>query len=400
MFAEAERQAINQPNTTLATIRSIELVPMHKGHASVYDLQVDENHNYIAGNIVVHNCSMTDADQLDIWYRAVEAVNRFPDMDEAFGITLIGDLLQLPPVKARWCFEAQCWEHFAENTTRLTKVWRQDSERFLSALNEVRAGNGGMGGEILTSLGMQWQTMLDMEFDGTTILSKNDAVSRYNQMGLDRIQGKEFSVSSRRWGNQQPEWGQNKRSQEWGIPPEMKLKVGAYVMILSNATDFHYVNGDCGWIESREECPGSNTDLDVINIRLVRTGETIALPRIVRGVEHSEKPDGWSGTVIGKSEDIGAYIPKPHFREKQRRYVTGQIEYFPLRLAFASTVHKTQGLTLDRCQVDIRDHFFSAPSMMYVALSRCRTVEGLRIVGQRDTFAKRCNIDPRVRGWI
>jgi len=78
----------------------------------------------------------------------------------------------------------------------------------------------------------------------------------------------------------------------------------------------------------------------------------------------------------------------------------GQIEYAPLRLAYASTVHKSQSLTLDRVQVDYRDHFFSSPGMLYVALSRCRTLEGLRLVGQQGTFASRCTVDERVRGWI
>jgi ATP-dependent DNA helicase PIF1 len=342
--------------------------------------------------LIVDECSMCDADQLTMWYRGVQEANRYADMDEPMGITLVGDLLQLPPVKAKWCFESEVWEHFAKNTTRLTKVWRQNAGMFLDALNLVREGNGAAGATVLSDIGTKWNTMIDLAFDGTTILAKNDQVSRYNQMGLDRITGKEFTVTSRRWGQQRSEWGQSSRTKEWGVPPEARFKVGAYVMVLANARDFHYVNGDCGHI--------IDYDKTQITIELARTGREIELPKIVRGVEHSEKPDGWSGEPIDEDDDNGGYLARNHYRGRAKRYVTGQVEYFPLRLAYASTVHKSQGLTLDRVQVDIRDPFFKHPSMLYVALSRCRTAEGLRIVGQPETFARHCNVDPRVVRWI
>lgn len=348
--------------------------------------------------LMIDEFSMGSAHQLDIFYRAIKEVNRYSDMTEPLGITLIGDLCQLPPVNEPWCFEAECWEEFAKNTTRLTKVWRQDSTGFVDALNLVRAGNGAEGAAALTKLGVRWETQLDTEFDGTTIFSMNDRVSRYNQIGLDRVKGAEFTVSSRRWGQEQPEWGMNQKTKEWGVPPQARFKIGAYVMILANAGDFHYVNGDCGWI--REYAPGTEDEEDSIIIELVRTGEQIILPSVVRGVEFMDKPDGWSGEVISKGEDIGEYIPRQHFRGKVRRYVTGQIEYFPIRLAYASTVHKSQSLTLDRVQVDFRDWFFGKPAMTYVALSRARSLEGLRLVGQPEKFVKQCSVDARVKEWI
>lgn len=342
--------------------------------------------------LLVDEISMGSAHQLDIWYRAVKEVNRYSDMDEPMGITLVGDLLQLPPVNEPWCFEADCWPQFREHTTRLTKVWRQDDSGLVTALNQVRAGDGAEGARLLTELGVKWETQLDTEFDGTSIFSMNDKVSRYNQIGLDRIKSPEFTVQSYRWGQQQHEWGFNPRTKEWGIPQLARFKVGAYVMILSNASDFHYVNGDCGWIRDHND--------NSVTIELVRTGEEITLPRIVRGVEHMEKPDGWNGIVIPKEEDQNQYRPRTHFRGRVKRYVTGQVEYFPMRLAYASTVHKSQSLTLDRVQVDFRDWFFGRPGMLYVALSRARTLGGLRLVGQPDKFARQCSVDPKVREWI
>lgn len=341
--------------------------------------------------LIIDEISMGVAEQADYWYRGVQEANRYEDVPEPMGLTFVGDFAQLSPVKARWVFEADCWDKFAANTTRLTKVWRQDGGAFLDALNLVRRGEGAAAGEMLTAAGARWETQLDTEFDGTTILPRNQQVSMFNQIALDRVRGEKFRVTSRRWGRQQPEWGQSKTG-EWGIPPEMELKVGAYVMILANSPGFEYANGDCGWITGRED--------DEIGIKLARTGGEIRLPRIVRGVEFNDRPDGFAGDKIPKGEDCGAYIPRMHFRGKARRWVMGQVEYFPLRLAYASTVHKTQSLTLDRVQVDFRDHFFGQPAMVYVALSRARTLEGLRLVGQREVFAGKCKVDPRVREWI
>lgn len=342
--------------------------------------------------LMVDEISMGSAHQLDTWYRAVKEVNRYSDMEEPMGITLVGDLLQLPPVNEPWCFDAECWPEFREHTTRLTKVWRQDSSGLVDALNLVRAGNGVEAAKALTDLGVKWNTQLDTEFDGTSIFSMNDKVSRYNQIGLDRVKGQEFIITSSRWGQQQPEWGFNTRTKEWGIPQQARFKTGAYVMVLSNAADFHYVNGDCGWIREHDQ--------DSITIELVRTGEEIELPKICRGVEFIDRPEGWNGQNIPKEEDNGGYRPRTHHRGRVKRYVMGQVEYFPMRLAYASTVHKSQSLTLDRVQVDFRDWFFGKPGMLYVALSRARTLEGLRLVGQPEKFAHQCAVDPRVREWI
>lgn len=353
--------------------------------------------------LIIDEVSMADAEQLDLWYRGVEEANRYVDVPEPMGITLVGDFAQLPPVKARWAFEASCWQRFAENTTRLTKVWRQDGGLFLDALNLVRRGDGDRGAELLAAAGARFETALDTEFDGTTILPRNDQVGRFNAMALDRMPGQKFRVTSRRWGQQRTEWGQSMRTKEWGIPPEVELKVGAYIMILANAPDFEWVNGDCGWIVSGGRTYVMNSGDPVpLTIKLVRTNKEIELYPLVRGVEHSDKPHDWPehATRVPASEDDGSWIPRPHYRTRVKRYVTGQVEYFPLRLAYATSVHKSQSLTLDRVQVDFRNHFFSQPAMLYVALSRCRTLQGLRLVGQRETFVKHCNFDERIRQWL
>lgn len=348
--------------------------------------------------IIVDEKSMIDAEQLDLWYRAIAEVNQYKDVRQGrgpLGLMLVGDFGQLAPVRARWAFEAGCWRHFAANTTQLTKIWRQDAGAFLDALNLARAGQGRHSADLLLSAGAQFHSAVDTRFDGTTILPKNDMVRRYNELALDRLPGDRITTANRRWGMQRKEWGLNKRTKEWGIPESADFKIGAYVMMLNNSPDFSVVNGDCGHILSYDG------ERDRFTVHILRTDRDIEVARHCRAVEVKDEPEGFDGPrLYGKEEDDGSWLPKVHYRGTKGRYVLGQVERFPFQLAYASTVHKSQGLTLDRVQLDYRDRFFASPAMLYVALSRCRTLEGLRLVGMPEIFARHCAVDPRTLPWL
>jgi hypothetical protein len=86
--------------------------------------------------------------------------------------------------------------------------------------------------------------------------------------------------------------------------------------------------------------------------------------------------------------------------EDGKKEIVGTVQYMPMRAAYGCTVHKTQGLTLDKVQINIRDPFFAHPGMLFVALSRCRTAEGLRIIGNQSGFLERCKVEPRVQPWL
>lgn len=264
----------------------------------------------------------------------------------------------------------------------MEKNWRQAEGGFLEAINHLRAGQGVEGAELLRSTNAEFSSALDLRFPGTTIMAENDEVDRFNWQALQRIRGEKFAVNSRRWHIARPpgEWGH--------IPPKVELKIGAYVMVLANDTrsgEFTYANGDCGLIVGR--------DASSIQVRLARNDAVVDVGVVTRKV-HTVDPDECGS--VSPSPTWG----QPHFDEQAEKYVVGAVEYLPLRLAYASTVHKSQGLTLDRIQLDLRNFFFSQPAMCYVAVSRCRTPEGLRIVGDERLLASRCKIDPRVARWI
>lgn len=363
--------------------------------------ELAESYRYL----IVDEVSMLSADALDILYKAAKIVG--------IGIILVGDFAQLPPIKERWAFEADCWLEFERNTTKLVINWRQTDANFLSALDAIRHGDGASGLANLQAANVALNSEAKIGGAGiTTILARNQDVDRFNFAGyqfLDR-RVSEICSRSRRWGEQRAEWNPKKGL----IPEELRLRVGAYVMILANdAPKFTYVNGDCGYVRDY------NSITNRFTIELIRNGQSIEIGQIDRLYQTRDEP-----TLPGGFEPVHTYCQcdgdtvfagegrknqsrrilapwgVPSFNCTQGTWNIGAVRYHPLRLAYAATVHKTQGLSLDRIQVDFRNFFFAQPSMMYTALSRCRTPEGLRLVGSSDQFIKRVNVDDAIRKWL
>lgn len=356
-------------------------------HGSATRKIADLSHDY--QNVVLDEVSMTDALQLDTLIRAFDDAATWSTVKRPMGLILTGDFCQLPPVEGQWAFKANCWPRFAANTTKLEKIWRQTDPNFMNAINLVRSGQGQEGALALRRTATQWDTANDIHFDGTTIMAKNKAVDSYNGVRLDRLTGKKVAVKSIRWGRQRSEWSK--------IPEVLELKIGAYVMILANDSPaFTYVNGDCGHIV---DCANGG-----FRIKLVRdNGREVVIRPLERGYEVKRVPED-VGEIQKGTFARNVALPydqrEPYWDAYARRYVLGQVKYYPLRLAYAATVHKTQGLSLDKVQMDVRDGFFGTPAMTYVALSRARTPEGLRIVGGMDVFSKRVKFDEEVRPWL
>src|SRR5882724_5796325 len=162
--------------------------------------------------LVIDEISMLDGLQLDILYQCMKMVNEVRALTggEPLGILLTGDFCQLPPIKAKWAFEAECWPQFEENTERLTKCWRQTDAKFLEAVNHIRSGRGMVGATILSQLGVEFVKHADTSFTGTTIIAKNEAVDNFNWLCHSRLSGIPTTVVSDRWmtlGRQFPsEW--------------------------------------------------------------------------------------------------------------------------------------------------------------------------------------------------
>lgn len=353
-------------------------------------------------NIIIDEVSMMSGKQLDILFMAVRDHNRHSD--KPFGIILTGDFLQLPPVKETWAFEAECWPYFEKNTTVLTKIWRQSDPKFLDAINLIRAGKGKEGAELLKEAGVVFAPAIDNKFQGTTIMAKNIEVDRFNQLRLMEVTGQKLAMPSYKWGSVS---GEAKN-----IPDELHLKIGALVMVLVNdSPNFSYVNGDLAIVK------GNSSTRRGIIVELVRTGAEVTIPYITRpktslsavdsngkelSVDDVPHYSEWITTDAGTKAPAGVDAPwgQVYYDPERERFVVGAIKYMPLRLAYATSTHKSQGLTLDKVQLDPRSNFFGSPAMAYVALSRARTAEGLRIIGPPALFGARVNIDEKVKRWM
>jgi hypothetical protein len=330
----------------------------------------------------IEECSMLSAKQLDILYDAVCEINE-DNNPKKLGLHLIGDLLQLPVVSTKqkpeeMIIKANCWHEFDKNTIKLTKIWRQDNPEFVRAINFVRAGDGFSAIPLLKECGVRFIPQLIDKFIGTTIISKNDQVDIYNSKRLTEINSPIITSIPKRRGKQLSEW----QSQ---IPNLARFKVGAYVMILSNdCPDFTFVNGDSGIIVAY------NNIKDYFTIKLKRNNQEVDIPRIMRK------------NLVSSQPDMNIFKPNftPYVDSFTKKWVIGDCLYHPLRLAWATTLHKSQGLSLDLVQLDSRDPFFGFPAMAYVGISRAKTPEGLVIVGTENDLIRKIKTNKEIMKYV
>ena len=357
-------------------------------------------------HIVLDEVSMLDAEQLTILTLALDELQgRLDDgtgdglrgSGGKVGLTLTGDFCQLPPVKAPFAFTSDHWGRYEANKTILSKFWRQTDPEFLAALQDARRGLGSRAAEYFEPY---FQFVQEPDYPSVTLLAKNDEVERYNALRLSKIQGAPIVWQSLRSGKEKGEWKL--------IPQMLSVKAGALVMILANEREYDAETGE------PQEMIYANGDLgelldDQGRVRLKRTGEEVQVFPVTRynlevpqpGRAKELKQQGKTLVLVCGNPSCKVCSGKRDGECRHAKYeVVGSITYMPVRLAYATTVHKSQGLTLDEVQVDFRDRFFETGGMLYVALSRVRSPKGLRLVGSADQFVKRCRVDDRVRGWV
>lgn len=335
-------------------------------------------------SLKIDEASMLGAYPLSIITQAAEDANaRMHESGESIAIDLTGDFAQLPPVNEEWAFKSEKWPEYAKNITKLDKIYRQSDPEFLEALKLARAGNGPDAAEALRPL-VKWTAGVDLAFDGTTIVATNDDVDSMNKLRYMKLPGQAKRFKSSRWGKQLGEWK--------NIPDEVLLKENALVMIMNNGYEFYtdpetlkqtrklvYANGDTGKIVGMQG--------ETVLVELKRNGQVVEVGYNSRNFETKDEP--------GKFDD-----PKAYLDEEKERWVLGGILRLPVRLAYAITCHKSQGLTMDSVQIDPRGHFFGSPNLAYVALSRARSPKHLKIVGTPEMLSRRINVSTEVGEWI
>ena len=313
--------------------------------------------------LVIDEISMVRADLLD----QIDAVLRLhKDRHRPFGgvqLLMIGDLSQLAPVvkdgewsllreyyRTPYFFGSHALQQTQHVTIELTHVYRQTDRSFIDILNEVRENR--LTPESLARLnsrvayGQQTGTNSEIRNQKSEIIegvirltTHNATANRYNEERMEALKGVRFSFKAQVTGT----------FPESSYPAEERLvlKKGCQVMFLKNDSQgSRYYNGKLGIV--------SAIDAKRICVRGIDDGEEIEVD-----------PDVWTNAryVIDKET------------KEIREEIEGEFRQYPLRLAWAITVHKSQGLTFDRAVLDVNAAF--AAGQVYVALSRCRSLEGL-----------------------
>jgi ATP-dependent exoDNAse (exonuclease V) alpha subunit len=311
-----------------------------------------------ADTVVIDEISMVRADLLD-------CVDRFLRLNCAqeelpFGgkqMVFIGDLYQLPPVikgkereifksryKTGYFFSAHSFDELPMEFIELMKIYRQKDERFIEILNAIR--NSTITGELLETL----NTRHDPDFEPAgddlyiSLTTLNQLADRINSEQLQKIEGEECRIKGIIRGN----------FAQKNLPTQMviSLKIGAQVMLLNNDPYGRWVNGSVGRVE--EILGAEDNSPEIITVELTEGSLVEVEPFTWEIFEY--RYDKESNSI--KTQALGSFTQ------------------FPLRLAWAITIHKSQGKTFQRIILDIQRGIFS-PGQTYVALSRCTTLEGI-----------------------
>lgn len=298
--------------------------------------------------LVVDEVSMVNADLLDAVDRSLRQARQRPH--EAFGgvqVVLFGDPYQLAPVpgdaderayfedqyRSMWFFDAKVWDETDLRIFELNTIHRQHEEEFKAMLNAVR--HGTVTAEIAERFNSVGARPAPSE-DAITLATRNDTVNRINAAELARLPGRALTAKAEITGD----FG----GRAFPADETLELKVGARVMFLRNDGDQRWVNGTVGTVRKITSTVYVEVD-----------GET-----------HEVDPAVWEKYKYSYSAAT----------KRLTRDIVAEFTQFPLRLAWAVTIHKSQGKTYDRAIVDLGQRSF-APGQTYVALSRITELDGL-----------------------
>lgn len=345
------------------TIHSFFLIPPNITPDKVLEHKLSDKRIKLIGNldmIIIDESSMLRADLLD----CIDVSLRHHRQEEStpFGgvqMVFIGDLYQLPPVVASpeereifsnhynspYFFSAKSVQDLDMTFLELDKIYRQTDMDFITLLNKVR--DNSVNFQDLDLLNKRHDPDYNTEENEDfviTLTTTNAAANKKNLEELDRLNADEETF----FGELEGEFSNRSLPTEM----ELELKVGAQVMLLSNDPAGRWVNGTIGKII---EIAFDDFEMeDVLTVEL---------------------DDGRSYKITKHSWNIHKYF----FNEDTQKIdteIAGSFRQFPLRLAWAVTIHKSQGKTFDKVVIDIGRGTF-AHGQIYVALSRCTSLEGI-----------------------
>lgn len=315
--------------------------------------------------IIIDEVSMVRADTIDFIDRLLKVFcgnNRQPFAGKQ--LLLVGDVFQLEPVitgdmrdvlsyyykEGTYFFNAKAFENLPIVPVELTKVYRQNESQFIEMLDRVRIGNPLPKDIELLNAKVIKEPQLFTEDFVITIATRRDIVDSINQTRLDTLPTPIHNFI----GTTEGDFPDNSLPTD----KELALKEDAQIVFVKNDMERRWVNGSLGKIVGFNE-----------NEIIVETED---------GTKHSVQQETWQNIKYEYDEE----------KKKVKEIVIGEFRQYPLKLAWALTIHKSQGLTFDKVIVDVGAGAFSG-GQSYVALSRCRSLDGLSLrstINPRDIF--------------
>jgi len=293
-------------------------------------------------HLIIDEVSMLGANLFEKLDQVLRVVKDNPEPFGGIQLIMFGDFLQLPPVKDEFVFTSPIWGFMLPKVKVLTTIHRQKDKEFSELLMRLRIGRH-------TQADMRFlESLQSNKLEGKPLIlhSHNDNVDRFNQKELDALDTNLFTYEASDTGDDKNALQQLDKN--CLSPFELQLKVGARVMLTKNLSA-SLANGTCGTITKLEK--------KKVHVK-------------------------WDSYDFSMELDKGEW----EVTDTATREVLARRKQYPLRLAWAVTIHKSQGMTLQEANVFLGQCF--APGQVYVALSRMSNTEYLRLSSFKPTLIK------------
>jgi len=316
--------------------------------------------------LVIDEVSMLRRDQFELIDIILSHIKDSPLPFGGVQMVLVGDFLQLPPVVTNFdlnlysdlsepfCFQSDLWGQGDFKSFNLIKNYRQDDEKFLSVLESIRYGK--ITNEVASMLNARVGVALEDGAEPVKLFSHKSAVKKENMNCLSKLSADKLISDAEYSGTK---YHVDSLKKDCPADDELYFCDGAQVMMVTNEANGKWVNGSMGIIDK-----ASTADVYI---------------KLYDGSMVTVSPHKWERKVHTIMD-----------KNMSTKTVASMTQY-PFKLAYASTIHKSQGLTLDAIDIDLSRCFTHGQA--YVALSRARSITGLTLRGWNKTSVK---VDKRV----